>query len=278
MTEQFVGTRSRLGVDLDNGGWLQFPPYAKMLTTAIPAIWKFDTTQKYDLGTFYRTGGRTYVYAKSSGTQIPDVGSQIGSHQHIAQCYVGVDAAQYDTSIVLDRASTDGAAHDGVIAKDELMGGWVFIFPSANHAAVRMIVGNSATIAGSTREIQLDLDMPIPEALTADSAVAEAMASPYLNVVTAVSEYRAVVGVPTVRATTGTWFWLQTWGPCWCASAAGAGLGASDQNLCFRYNGAIDEIATTGYNSIQAQHAGFVMSHAYNNTQGAPFFMLQITP
>jgi hypothetical protein len=187
-----------------------------------------------------------------------------------------VDAAQYDTSIVLDRASTDGAAHDGVIGENELQGGYVLIFPAANHACVRMIVRNSATIAGSTREITLDLDMPIPEALTADSALAEAMASPYLKVVTAVSELRSVVCIPEVRATDGQWFWGKKDGVAWAAPSAGAGAGNSDRSVCFRYNGSIDEVATTGYGSIQAQHAGTVLTNAYAGGQGAPFFILHI--
>lgn len=240
-----------------------------------------DDKQKYPLGTLLRLGGRTYAYAKASGTQIPDVGSQVGCHQHVAQCTVAVSAAAGATSLVIDRPTTAGAAHNGIIAENELQGGYIVVFPtipSNNKVFVRQITGNSAAPITAANEMTVYLDSPTPIAVVADTSYAEAMASPYLNVVTAASEVASVIGVPTVAATDGQYFWLQTWGPVWLATSAGCGAGNSDRNVCFRYNGSGDEVATTGYGSIQAQHAGFILANAYGGGQGAPFIMLQITP
>lgn len=240
-----------------------------------------DAVQKYPLGTLLRLGGRTFAYAKSSGIQIPDVGSQVGIHQHIAQCTVAVSAPAGATSLTIDRPTTAGAAHNGIIAEDELVGGYIVVFPtipSNNKVFVRQIIGNTAAPITAAAEMTIYLDSPTPIAVVADTSYAEAMASPYLNVVTAVSEVASIIGVPTIAATDGQFFWLQTWGPIWIATSAGCGAGNSDRNVCFRYNGSGDEVATTGYGSIQAQHAGFILANAYGGGQGAPFIMLQITP
>jgi hypothetical protein len=239
-----------------------------------------DIVQRHPLGQrMILEDGRVFVYAKASGTQIPDVGSQVGSHQHIANCAIGAVAAKGALSIVLHASATDGAAHNGLIAKNELVGGYVVVFPAAtNHAFVRRIVSNSACTISQANDCTIEVDAPIPVALTT-SDTGEAMASPYLNVKTASSTYASVVGVPAVAATDGTWFWLQTWGVCWIATSAECGAGENDRNVVFRYNGSGDECAYNGtYNTAKAQQAGFILANAYGGTQGAPFIMLQISP
>jgi len=240
-----------------------------------------DDVQKYPLGTLLRLGGRTFAYAKASGTQIPDVGSQIGSVQHVANVSVQANYAAGVKAITITTTDTDGAGGDGAIAADELVGGYVVVFPAAsNHAFVRQITSNTYVIASGTHvhTMTIGLDSPTPIAITT-SDKAECMASPYLNVITASSEARSIVGVPTVAATTGQFFWLQTWGPCWIATSAECGAGSNDRNVVFRYNGSGDECAYAGtYNSAKAQQAGHILTNGAGTGQGAPFIMLQITP
>jgi hypothetical protein len=153
------------------------------------------------------------------------------------------------------------------------------VFPAAsNHAFTRRIISNSACTISQANDCTIEIDTPTPVAITT-SDKGEAMASPYWKVVTAVSTYASVIGVPAVAATDGKFFWLQTWGPIWIATSAECGAGENDRNVVFRYNGSGDECAYAGtYNSAKAQRAGFILANAYNGTQGAPFIMLQISP
>jgi hypothetical protein len=234
-----------------------------------------DDLQKYPLGTMLRMGGRTYAYAKSSGTQIPDVGSQVGDCQQVPNCAVQANYAAGVSVITITAAATAGKAHNGVIAADELVGGYVVVFPaSTNHAFIRQIIANSVCIISQANTLSLTLDSPTPLAITT-AATAECMGSPYLDVITAASQIKPVIGVPTVAATDGQFFWLQTWGPCWCAPAADVGTGNDNAKVLFVANGSLAK-ATTGI--ITDQPAGFVLSQVYGGGQGAPFFMLQITP
>jgi hypothetical protein len=201
-------------------------PNAIFCNGADAPINSIDTVQKYPLGQrMILEDGRVFVYALSSGTQIPDVGSQVGIHQHIANCAIAADAAAGVRSIVLHSSATDGAAHNGLIAKDELKGGYVVVFPAAsNHAFTRRIISNSACTISQANDCTIEIDTPTPVAITT-SDKGEAMASPYWKVVTAVSTYASVIGVPAVAATDGKFFWLQTWGPIWIATSADCGAG-----------------------------------------------------
>jgi hypothetical protein len=237
-----------------------------------------DTVQKYPLGTLIRMGGRTYAYAKASGTLNPAFGALVGSVQHIAQCAIETSAAAGVTELVLHTAVNDGAAHDGVIAADEMVGGYILVFPSGNaDCFIRQITSNTVCLSGIGSLCTIGLDSPTPVAVVATTSVAEAMASPYLNVKSGTDALSSVVGIPTVAATTGKYCWLQTWGPCWAAPSSDAGTGNSVRQLIFGQNGSIDTHDHTGGN-YSAQHAGFCLANAYGGGQGAPFFFLQITP
>ena len=261
-----------------NGRQLILPPNPpkNLVNLRMPDIETPSTLQLYPLGTIFREGDRSYRYAKASGGQIPDVGSQIGSHQHVENCAVQANYAAGVTTITITTASTAGAAHNGLIAEDELYGGYIVVFPAGgNKAFVRQIIGNSACTISQANTCTIKLDRPTPVAITT-SDTAECMASPYLNVITGANERRAVVGVPACVATTGQYFWLQTWGPCWCATEANLGNSANNIGAKWRYNGTLQTADDAdAYHECQ-QYAGFVLSFAYAGTQGAPFVWLQI--
>jgi hypothetical protein len=236
-----------------------------------------DTTQKYPLGTTIRLNGRTFIYAKASGTQNPDVGSHIAAGQHMAYATVAASAAAGVTSITADFGATDGAAGDGVLAEDELVGGYLLVFPHSSNTFIRQIIGNTAVASGGG-EVTIELDSPTPVAVVVDVSHCEAMASPYLNVISGNYPKAAIVGIPTYPATTGKYFWLQTWGPCWVSPQAEVGEADHDIQVVFRHDGSIDEHDYSDAYVTKEQHAGFVLTHAAAGTQGAPFIMLQITP
>ncbi len=236
-----------------------------------------DTVQKYPLGTLLRLGGRTFAYAKASGTQNPDVGSHIAAGQHVSYTTIAASAAAGVTEVTVDIAATDGAAGNGVIAEDELVGGYLLVFPHSSNTFIRQIVGNTA-VANGGGEMTVELDSPTPVAVVVDVTHCEAMSSPYLNVVSGNYPKAAIVGIPTYPATTGKFFWLQTWGPCWAAPQAEVGDADHDLNVVFRHDGSVDEYDYSDSYVTKQQQAGFVLTHASAGTQGAPFIMLQITP
>ncbi len=235
-----------------------------------------DTVQKYPLGTIMTLGLRKFAYAKAGGTLNCDLGAKQASHQHMAYTTIAADAAAGDTSIVADFGATDGAAHNGAVGEDELVGGFIVVFPHSSNTFVRQIIGNTA-VAGSGGEITITLDSPIPCALVTDSDHCEAMASPFLNVKTDNDGgVNPVVGIPTVPATEGQFCWLLVSGPGWAAPQAEVGDAAQDLAVTFRHDGSLDEHDYSDAYNTKQQHAGFVLSKAYGGTQGAPFINFQI--
>ena len=239
-----------------------------------------DATQKYPLGTYMRMGDRTFAYAKAGGTLNPAFGALNNSLQHIVWSAVPATYAAGVTKISVTTSDTAGAAANGTIAANELVGGYIMVMPTGNaDVFIRQVVGNTAVVNHS-HTMYIDLDSPTPCILTAATANAEVMASQYLNVLdgnTNANNWRSIVGMPTMPATVGQFCWLQTWGPVWAAVSADAGVGSNVRQLIFGGNGSIDTHDHTGGN-FSAQHAGFTLTNGAAGIQGAPFFFLQITP
>ncbi|KKL45752.1 hypothetical protein LCGC14_2352520, partial [marine sediment metagenome] len=130
--------------------------------------------------------------------------------------------------------------------------------------------------AGTTTLVVTD---PIPLALTTSDS-AEVMASPYRNLTASISNKYAVMGMPTLAATSGQYLWIQTWGPVWIAPQAAVGSGGNNLLCIFRHDGSIDELDSSDANNSKGQIAGFVMAHASGGggTQGAAFIWLMIAP
>lgn len=226
--------------------------------------------------------GRVFRYANASATLNPDLLAQQVTGQHIAYRSVQAAAAVGDTSVNLTITAADGAAADGVIAVDELRGGYIVIFDNDGKAIQRGIIGNTVTAGAGTITIYLDGALTV--ALTVDDS-AECIASPYLSVKASVGGdgYRGFIGLPLVIATVGQYCWLQTWGPCWVAPANGFGSanpGNTQYNLALvaRYNGSVQLNDSDVTETEHSQPVGFILSRATAGTQGAPFMMLQISP
>ena len=241
----------------------------------LPDISLAGTLQRYPIGTRYRSGGRTYIYAKAGGTLNPDLGAKNALTQHVAYTTIAATALQYATTVVIDVGGSDGAAGDGVIAVNELAGGYLVVFDADAKAYTRQIVSNTAVATG---EMTLVIDQPIPLALITDTDHAECMASPYLNLQANTDTISSVLGIPTLIATSGQYFWLQTWGPVWIAPQGAVSTGNNDRQVVFRHDGSIDQHDYSDAVVQFAQHAGFVLANASGGGQGAAFIMLQITP
>ena len=269
------GTATKQALMNNNGGILTLVPFPKFTDSGLPDISVADDIQRYDIGTRFKLGDRTYHYCKAYGTQIPDVGSQPYYAQAVANCAVQAAAAKGDSVVYITTAATDGKAHNGLILEDELKGGTIVIFPATtNHAIVRGIVANSLTVVSQSNTMMITLDAPLPFALTT-GATAECCFSPFYLVATAASQVKTTTCVPSLAATDQQYFWGQTWGPCWVAPAATVGTGNDNPMVQFAANGSLVKEAT---GNITDQVAGFVLFQTYGGGQGAPFINLMLFP
>ena len=233
-------------------------------------------TQKHDIGTRYMMDDRSFRYSYAGGTLNCDLGCSPYNQQIIAYTSIAADAIIGATEIVIDIQGTDGNDGDGKIAKDELFGGYIVIFPHDENSISRRIIGNTVTTGAG--EMTVELDAGIPVALSEDNDHGECMASPYADVRSDASDKKSIVGIPMVAATAGQWLWIQTWGPVWIAPQGAVSTGGNDRQVVFRHDGSVDQHDYNDAATRLAQHAGFVLCNARGGGQGAAFIMLQICP
>jgi hypothetical protein len=239
--------------------------------------------------------GRVFRYSKAAATCDPEFGAytglktvtnavapaqsvisgpilnQLGSSVTQTAGQVGVNV------VTMTMAAGDGSLGTGVVAADELRGGYIVIGNGVNqHPQMRGIIGNSAVAAGGG-SCDVYLDASIVTAVTVGTTNIETFLNPYANMKgdQAGSAYVTFLGVPAIRATVGQFFWLQTWGPCWVTSDGLTADDANDRTVYFATNGSLKsrtEVAGDLY-----QPAGVVMDASSAGASNAPFVMLQIS-
>lgn len=182
-----------------------------------------------------------------------------------------------------DSTSATDATRTGVIAEDELAGGYIHIqsvpVAGTEHDMNRMIVGNDALAIGDTSMI-LYLDAPLNVALTAGgTSTCEILASPYANLRRSNDEWTAVMGMPNVTATALQHLWLQTWGPCRVSPTTDTPATNNRQYVFDDWGTAVPAAGVFGGTTDSFQHAGFLLemtlATAYYHS---PFIFLQISP
>lgn len=234
--------------------------------------------QKHPLGTrMILEDGRVFVYARCGGAIARlDLGVKNNLPQGVAQRSIAAAVAIGEKSVTVTCASPDGASQDGNIVEDEFEGGYILFFVgsgSTQTPQMRRVVSNTA----GTTSIVFTFDRALSVALT-DSHKVEVIASPYRSVVISAGCTRSVAGVPMATTTAaGQFLWLQTWGSCWLSSQAGCGV-AGNVGLTFRTDGSLSEMLSAVAGAVTNQYAGYVLAGTIANTQGAPFFMLQLCP
>lgn len=235
-----------------------------------------STTKKYNLGTRLITGdGRVFKYGLAGGTLVPDNGVCSANIQQIGYSSIAVAAAIGATSISITAGETAGAAADGVIAENELAGGYFVSFTASVATCQRRLILSNEAVASGGGTLVVVLDEGLHIALTT-SDHAECMASPYYNLQSGNDISKPIVGVPVCAATVGQYCWIQTWGPCWVSPQATVGASGHNQ-VVFRHDGSLDDHDYSEAYATYAQHAGFVLSSAASGAQAAPFIMLQIS-
>lgn len=242
----------------------------------VQGIHEMSATQNYRLGaTLKKPDGRVFKYARATATLNTDLGADNYQQQHVAYNTIAANANPLTTTVIIDVANTDGDG-SGNIAIDEMVGGYIVIFPHSANSINRRILANSAVSGGG--EMELLLDDPIPVALVEDSTHGECMASPYYDIRTTTDPAKTKVGVPAVPATAAIpYHWLQTWGPIWVAPHGTVGDENHDIQVVWRYAGSVMEHLYSDAYATKQQHAGHVLTQAIGGGQGAPFMILQIT-
>jgi len=200
---------------------------------------------------------------------------------------IAVAASVGDKYVDITFADTDGVDNDGVIAEDELRGGYISFYRDTTRQQ-RGIIGNTARANGDTSNTRVYLDASLVTAVNEDDDI-EVLANPYSDLRggaggEAFGIWCSVMGMPNVLATTGQYFWIQTWGP-FRISPTGVELGVNQGERMFVFggNGCV-------YSDRAYVDGGAPANHSYQNagpiierTDGAagsaaPFINLQINP
>jgi hypothetical protein len=239
-----------------------------------PNIHKSGTTQLYPLGTrLALPDGRVYRYALSSGACYAGQGADFVYQECAAYTTIGTTAAIGATTV-----DATAVTHT-VLTKDELVGGYMIIYGASNaDVQFRGILGNDASVA-DTAITGIKIDAPLVAAVTGASTGCEVFYNPYSSIALATGTNLSKAGVPAVEvAASGTYFWLQTWGPCWVAPQNASFADANDRAAYWRHDGSIEgEIANASKNAglNSTQYAGFLITEGFT---AGPLLMLQVSP
>lgn len=239
------------------------------------AIYTASSTQAYDLGTRLQVDNRVFRYAKAGTSGVnAGWGAFFEITQTMAYEAIHVAATAGDTTVTIVQPS---------IGENDWAGGYIIL--GHNSAATeqnRRIVSNTAS-DGATTHVVVTLDGPLHVSLSTSEGV-EIIPDIYSNLQTKGSqEYCGVAGVPAVTTTTGNYFWVQTWGPCWITPGGSGtpGSTACERTVYFQGDGAI--VGDVGFadpttEPERRQVAGFIIQKDSTGAGGPPFVMLQVSP
>ena len=257
-------------------------------------LYKHSTTKdpEFDIGDrVCLPDGRVFRYAKAySGMTFTSMKMAMCNISQLVAEYTSPSCVPTSAIAVGDRsaaftvtAASIGVDRNGVIAKDELKGGYISFYGSSSYRPQRGIVGNSA-LANTGTSITIYFDAALDTAIAASSKT-EIMANPYSRVTNATdvsSGHSAWLGMAVVVPAVSEYFWIQTWG-IFRITPQGAGVGTDPQirDYMFASNGGIrNSYASIVTEALSEQHAGFLMDYPVNSEaeDAAPFINLQINP
>lgn len=205
--------------------------------------------------------GKCFVYCKSSGACYTGQGNAFNN----AIPATGIDYSVLPTSYALGSKEIQ-MTNQGTVAQTEdgLQGGIIIINHSGttdnSDLQIRGIIGN--TSGGVSDVITIYLDEPLTAAVTAGTAYAFCMPSPYSAVQLATSGCQGIIGpAATYVSATGLYFWCQYKGRCWLAPQSGVGSTTYAREVVWRHDGSIQLRGTTAVNGLNGQVAGFIVDN-----------------
>lgn len=177
------------------------------------------------------------------------------------------------------KGSNEVTINEASITQDMLRGGYLIIYRNGYSThCVRGILGNSASdvTVATLNNVVVTLDASLPYAITTNDNF-EALLNPYADLRQTDFVSRAsFAGMPMWTAAVGAYFWVQTWGPCWCVPQPGVAAAACVRAVYFRHDGSLDVRDNVG-TGVTDQRAGFVVDYSPSG-QGPPLIMLQVSP
>lgn len=182
-----------------------------------------------------------------------------------------------DKEIKVTVASSDGELATGILAEDELRGGYLVIFGDSNLRENRGIVGNTAVaVGGGTTTIYLDAALLGAHATTITLGV-EVFPNPWGYMGMLAEDYLSFGGFPPDDSmAVDDYFWVQTWGPCRISGQNfNLGNAAGERNVWFGPDGSMRGATFQG---TSRQRAGFIIQRTGAALGSSPFVMLQVCP
>jgi hypothetical protein len=255
--------------------------------------YEVDDYQKYPIGTIIRRGLRSYVYCYAGGTVHTEVMAYKAKKTNTnatapTQATAAAQAAAYTgetlaagvaggkyLTITID--TTVGHLGTGVLWANELAGGFVVIGNgSAQHPQMRMVVSHPA-LTSTGGSLTVKLDSPLERLVTAATTNLELMENPfsYIKADNSGGDYVTYIGVATVEAVSGQFFWLQTYGPCWITSNSNTCDSVNDRTIVVVGNGSVvssnDVTVESG-----CQIVGYALDMSGSSASNAPFVFLTL--
>ncbi|KKL86944.1 hypothetical protein LCGC14_1939670 [marine sediment metagenome] len=249
-------------------GTLRIDPDGKDTTEF--GVYSTGTVQQYELGTRYRVDDRVWRYAKAGASLNPQKGS-FDQTEWFAENTVKASSIG-DMYVEITTDSTSGNVTNAFGVANNMVGGYLSQ-PDGTNSQFRRIVGHDKGASGAT--IKVYLDGPLTRDMLTNT-FCEWQPNPYLNLKQSNGNRRAAMGVPTTVIASGSYGWVQTWGPKWVAQFAGADFGGNyDQMATWTEGGNI----TDADNNTNSQIAGFIMGiRLFGDWQNPPFIFLTISP
>jgi len=233
-----------------------------------PSLYEDSTTQLYVLGTRLAVGEQVFRYCRAGSA--------------LTRYVAGCNDDQWSlTNEEPNQAAAIGATTIQVVnttaTKDQYEGGYVAIFTSP--LQVRRILANDASDGTDTT---LYLDGALEAAIVKDSTWVTGYPNIYYDVTAPPNtsgnvDYISFVAVPVCTVASGSYFWGQTWGPCYgVAGGTVPGSAARQREVYFSTAGNLLDYGD-GSAGAGAQYAGYILPRTGSGT-GDQFYMLQLAP
>jgi hypothetical protein len=234
----------------------------------VEGLYEDSTTQLEDLGTRLQYGDQVFRYCKAGSALTRYVAGCNDDQWGMTNAAVKATSAAGATTVTV--ANTSGT-------KDQYKGAYVVFFTSP--LQVRRVMSNAAS---DGTNMVLTLDGALEAAVTSGSTWATGYANLYSDVTAPPNtsghvDYISFVAIPVCTVASGSYFWGQTWGPCYgVAGSTVPGSAASQREVYFSTAGNLLDYGD-GSAGAGMQYAGYILPRTGSGA-GDQFYMLQLAP
>lgn len=231
-------------------------------------LYNDNTVQLYTLGTRLVYGDQVFRYCKAGSALTRYVAGCNDDQWSLTNAAVKATSAAGATTVTV--ANTSGT-------KDQYVGGYIVFFTSP--LQVRRIKSNEAS---DGTDMVVTLDGALEATVTSASTWATGYPNLYSDVTAPPStsghvDYISFVAIPVCTVASGSYFWGQTWGPCYgVAGSTVPGSAASQREVYFSTAGNLLDYGD-GNAGAGMQYAGYILPRTANGA-GDQFYMLQLAP